>query len=188
MSTEAKGVVASGTPAFVEKKIVGDILTLTFGNKKVLEFDVSKLPAKQVQNLKMHGASQKYGDVAAKYTKERDFAGAIAHTEALWNANLNDNWTMKAVPVPKEIPPTVEELVIAFGRIMKLKPDAAQAGYDALPAEFKAQLPGLPDVAADVKQQRLDADKKALAGAPSNLASLMAQAKAAAAAPATPAA
>lgn len=181
MNTEAKGAVASGIPAFVEKKILGDVLTLTFGNKKVLEFDIAKLPATQVQNLKMHGASQKYGDVAAKYTKERDFAGAIAHTEALWNANMADSWNMKAAPVPKTRPLTDEELGEAFARAMKLPKDKAAAMFAGLNAEYRTMMRDMPEIKVAWDEILVERAKADLKGKVSTLADLMAKAAAAAA-------
>lgn len=186
MSTEAKGAVTSGIPAFVEKKIMGDILTLTFGNKKVLEFDISKLPAAQVQNLKMHGASQKYGDVAAKYTKERDFAGAIAHTEALWAANMADSWNMKATAVPKPRLLTDEELGECFARAMKLPKDQAAAMFAGLNAEYRMLMQNMPEIKVARDELAVEKAKADLKTKPSTLADLMARLKDAT--PATPAA
>ena len=178
MSTEAKGAVASGIPAFVEKKIVGDVLTLTFGNKKVLEFDVGKLPSDMVQALKMHGASQKLGDVAAKYTKERDFAAAIAHTEGLWNAMMGNSWTMKAIPVPKDKPLTDEELEEAFARAMKLAPAKAKPMFAGLTTEYREMMRELPEIKVAWKELQIEKEKANLTGKPSTLADLMASLKA----------
>lgn len=177
MSTEAKGAVAAGIPAFVEKKITGDVLTLTFGNKKVLEFDTAKLPAEQVQNLKMHGASQKLGDVAAKYTKERDFAGAIAHTEGLWNAMLAGSWTMKAIPVPKNKPLTDAELGEAFAKAMKLPTPKAAEMFATLSAEYREMMRELPEIKVAWTEILVAREKASLTGKPSSLADLMAKLK-----------
>lgn len=177
MSTDAKGAVAAGIPAFVERKITGDILTLTFGNKKVLEFDTSKLPAEQAQNLKMHGASQKYGDVSARYTKERDFAGAIKHTQALWDANMANSWTVKAIPVPKEKVLTDEELFEAFARAMKLALAKAKPIFDTLSAEYRTMMRELPEVKMAWKEIEIEREKTSLKGKPSTLADLMASLK-----------
>lgn len=177
MSTEAKGAVAAGIPAFVEKKITGDILTLTFGNRKVLKFDTAKLPAEQVQNLKMHGASQKLGDVAAKYTKDRDFAAAIAHTENLWNALMGNSWTVKATPVPKERPLTDAELEEAFAKAMKLPGEKAAPMFATLTAEYREMMRALPEIKIAWNEILVAREKANLTGKPSSLADLMAKLK-----------
>lgn len=176
MSTEAKGAVASGIPAFVEKKIEGNELVVTFGNGKALRFDTEKLPAEQVQNLKMHGTSQKLGDVAAKYTKERDYAGAIAHTEGLWNALMGNSWTMKAVP-PKERPLTDAELEEAFAKAMKLTKDKAAPMFAALTGEYREMMRGLPEIKVAWTEILVAREKASLTGKPSSLADLMAKLK-----------
>lgn len=178
MSTnEAKGAVAAGIPAFVEKKIEGNELIVTFGNGKVLRFDTEKLPAEQVQNLKMHGTSQKLGDVAAKYTKERDYAGAIAHTEGLWNALMGNSWTMKATPVPKERPLTDAELEEAFAKAMKLTKDKAAPMFAALTEEYREMMRGLPEIKVAWTEILVAREKASLTGKPSSLADLMAKLK-----------
>lgn len=182
MSTEAKGAVASGIPAFVEKKIEGNVLVLTFGNKKVLRFDTATLPLDQVQNLRMHGASQKIGDVAAKYTKERDYAGAIAHTEALWNALMGNSWTVKAVAVPKDKPLTDEELEEAFAKAMKLTREKAAPMFATLTAEYREMMRGLPEIKVAWTEILVAREKASLTGKPSSLADLMAKLKSAPAA------
>lgn len=179
MSTEAKGAVASGIPAFVEKKIAGDVLTLTFGNKKVLEFDTAKLPAEQIQNLKMHGASQKLGDVAAKYTKGRDFAGALKHTEELWNALMANSWTVKATAAPKDKPLTDGELEEAFAKAMKLTPAKAAPMFAALTEEYREMMRELPEIKVAWTEILVAREKANLTGKPSSLADLMAKLKSA---------
>lgn len=178
MSTEAKGAVTSGIPAFVEKKIEGNILVLTYGNGAVRRYDTERLPAEQIQNLKMHGTSQKLGDVAAKYTKERDFNGAITHTDGLWNAMLGNSWTMKATPVPKDKPLTDEELEEAFARAMKLAPAKAKPMFAGLTAEYRGMMRELPEIKVAWKELQIEKEKANLTGKPSTLADLMAQLKA----------
>lgn len=186
-TTEAKGAVASGVPAFVEKKVTGDVLTLTFGNKKVLRFDTAKLPAEQVQNLKMHGTSQKIGDVAAKYTKERDYPGAIKHTEALWDALMANSWTVKAIPVPKVRPLTDEELGEAFAKAMKLPAPKAAGIFATLSPEYREMMRELPEIKVAWNEILVAREKASLTGKPSSLADLMAKLKSEApAAPAAP--
>lgn len=188
MSTEAKGAVASGKTAFLTKKIEGNVLVLTYGNGKVLQFDTEKLPAKQIQNLKMHGASQKIGDVAAKYTEKRDFAGSIAHTEALWEAMLKDNWTIKVTPVPKEQPLTDAELEEAFAKAMKLTREKAAPMFAALTAEYRDLMRGLPEIKVAWTEILVAREKASLGGKPSSLADLMTKLRSAPAAPTAPAA
>lgn len=178
MSTNAKGVVTAGIPAFVEKKIDGNVLIVTFGNGKVLRFDTEKLPAEQVQNLRMHGASQKIGDVAAKYTKERDYAGAIKHTEALWDALMANSWTVKATAVPKDKPLTDEELGEAFAKAMKLTKDKAAPIFAALTAEYREMMRELPEIKVAWNEILVAREKASLTGKPSSLADLMAKLKA----------
>lgn len=176
-TTDAKGAVASGKTAFVTKKIEGNTLIITYGNGKVLRFDTEQLPAEQIQNLKMHGASQKYGDVAAKYSETRDYAKSIAHTEALWAANLAGSWTMKATAVPKDKPLTDDELLRAFTRAMKLPADKAVAQFMELNAEYRNLMRGLPEIKVAWTELQVELEKANLKGKPSNLADLMAKLK-----------
>lgn len=177
MSTEAKGAVAAGKTAFITKKIEGNILVITYGNGTVLQFDTEKLPAEQIQNLKMHGASQKLGDIAAKYTGERDFAASIAHTEGVWNAMMAGSWTMKAIPVPKERPLTDAELEEAFAKAMKLPKDKAAPMFAALTAEYREMMRGLPEIKVAWTEILVAREKASLTGKPSSLADLMAKLK-----------
>jgi type II secretory pathway component HofQ len=172
MSTDAKAI-----PSFVEKKIVGDVLILTYGNGKVLTLDISQLPAEQIQNHKMHGASQKYGDVSARYTKERDYAGAIKHTTALWEANMANSWTVKATAVPKEKILSDEELLEAFAKAMKLPHAKAQPMFETLTAEYRAMMRDLPEIKVAWREIEVAKEKANLTGKPSTLADLMASLK-----------
>lgn len=87
--------------AFQKKLVSGDAggkdfcLILEFGNKARREFDLTQLPgyvpgltdvAKRVFE---HGASQMLGDVSARSTRERDYVGALAALDDLWDRMLN---------------------------------------------------------------------------------------------------
>jgi len=96
MNTDAQAKVA-----FQTKLVSGDAggkdftLILKFGNGKQREFDLTKLPgyvagmADVAKRVFEHGASQMLGDVSARFTKDRDYSGALEAVDDLWDRMLN---------------------------------------------------------------------------------------------------
>lgn len=86
--------------AFQKKLVSGDTggrdfaLIIEYGNGKRREFDLTKLPgyvpglADVAKRVFEHGASQMLGDVSAKYTKDRDYGGALEAVDDLWERML----------------------------------------------------------------------------------------------------
>jgi hypothetical protein len=131
----------SGKTAFQTKLVSGDTggkdfwLILKYGNGQVLEFDLTLLPGYvpgltgAAKFIFEHGASQSLGDVSAAFTRERDFAGAVAATERRWQRLLGN-----------ETGPDLSELAAALSRAGNIPLEQATELVRAASKELRTAL------------------------------------------------
>ena len=176
----------SALTAFQKKAISGTELTLTFGNKTERKFDAAKVPGYApltgaALDGYMHGWSQKIGDTSAKYSKERDFAGALAAVDAAIEHILAGKFNAPAAgPAPRP----EADLIAALAAASKVKPAEAQALWAGLSDEVRKAVAGTPEMKAALAKLDSDRAQASLAAAkPTNLAELLKAAKAATEAP-----
>lgn len=153
----------TGKTAFQTKLVSGDTggrdftLILKYGNGQELKFDLTTVPgfvpglSGAAKFLYEHGASQCLGDVSAAFTRERDFAGAVAATERRWQRLLGN-----------EPGPDLSELAAALSQAGKIPLEQATALMQGASKEMRATL--LRDPQLQVALTTLKAEKaKALA-------------------------
>lgn len=180
----------SGKTAFQTKLVSGDTggkdfwLILKYGNGQKLEFDLTQLPGYvpgltgAAKFIFEHGASQCLGDVSAAFTRERDFAGAVAATERRWQRLLGN-----------ETGPDLSELAGALARAGKIPLEQATELVSGATKEMRTALLRDPQLQVALTALRAEKAKAAAAKAPkeaTTLASLLAGLQAGLPAPETP--
>ncbi len=177
----------SGKTSFQTKLVSGDVggkdfaLILQYGNGQELEFDLTTVPGYvpgltgAAKFLYEHGASQCLGDVSAAFTRERDFAGAVAATERRWQRLLGN-----------EVGPNLGELSEALSRAGGIPPEQANALVQAASKEMRTALLRDPQLQVALTALRAERAKAAAAKTPkaaTTLAGLLASLSAALSAP-----
>lgn len=68
---------------FLAKAIKDQTITFTLENGLKVVAELSKIHADVITDLTLHGLSQKVGDSAAKFSKERDYHGAFSAMQSV---------------------------------------------------------------------------------------------------------
>lgn len=86
----------SADPKFLEVDVkkVGKI-DFAFGNGQKLQFDVAKCNADIKHDAMLHGFNQKLRDTTAGFSKEKDYAGAIAALTEVMDTLYSGEWNRK---------------------------------------------------------------------------------------------
>lgn len=144
---------------FCDKEYDLDTLTgtFTFGNGKVLSFDLGKCSQAIKDQLAMHGASQKIGDSFAGV--KGNFAEGIGNAQdtidqlyaGVWKAARED-----------DARPRLAELAEAISRIKGVSLDAATKAVEAGTDEMRKQWRSNAKVKATIAQLRAEKAAKAL--------------------------
>ena len=180
----------SGKTSFQTKLVSGDVggkdfaLILKYGNGQELAFDLTTVPGYvpgltgAAKFLFEHGASQCLGDVSAAFTRERDFAGAVAATERRWQRLLGN-----------ETGPDLSELAAALSRAGKIPLEQATTLIRGASKEMRAALQRDPQLQVALTALRAERAKATAAKTPKEaqtLASLLAGLQASLPAPEAP--
>jgi len=130
-----------------------------FGNGARLELGLDHIPAATLEELTLHGLSQKGGDAASGFSKDRDFAGAYGAVSSVLENLRNGVWTSRSGT-------STSDLVTAIARILKIDEDAAQAKVDAATEEQMLVIRKNPQIVEVVRKLQADRAKEAAKGAP----------------------
>lgn len=124
------------------------------GNGKHIQVKLSDMPAAIVTQLALHGLSQKIGDSAAGFSKDKDYAGAmeamtrVVHNlvEGKFNGDREGN--------------SREDLILAVSRIQKIDVEAVRKTLAKATPEKITELqkhPAIKKELAQIKAERLAA-------------------------------
>jgi uncharacterized protein (DUF2267 family) len=130
---------------FLSKIVPSDIggeastVVFSFGNGLRTKLSLKELKPEIVEQLAIHGLSQKAGDSASGMSKDRDFSGAYAAVQAVLDNLRNGLWSSRAGS-------STSDLVTVIAKIMKLSEDEAQAKVDAATEEQLLAIKKNPQV------------------------------------------
>lgn len=117
----------------------------TLGNGQSIVGELDKLDAATVERLAVHGLSQKIGDAASSFSKDRDFLGAFASMSGVWETLLAGGWNQKGGG-------GTSDLVAAVAKLKGVSLEEAQAAIDKATEEQVAQLKKHPAIKAEIAE------------------------------------
>lgn len=163
MAKEKEVVVA--TPKFLTKTIKDQVITFTLQNGLKVVAEMAKVHADVITDLILHGMSQKIGDAAAKFSKERDFHGAFSAMQTVCD-NLEDGlWSGRGS--------VVADLAQALHNLTKAPIDQIEAQLRIANEEELAVFTSDVSVKAELAKIKLArAEAKVKAAEPSDLKKL----------------
>lgn len=158
---------------FLSKLLPGDVggkprtVQYVFGNGTRLELSLADVPEEMVEQLAIHGLSQKGGDAASGFSKTRDFVGAYGAVQDVLTNLRNGLWSSRAGS-------STSDLVQAIARVLKIELEEAQAKVDKADDEQLAVIRKNPHVVKMVRDIQAERAKEAAKTAP-KLGDLMAE-------------
>lgn len=135
-------------------------IVFTLGNGSQIVAGLDEVPAEMIERLALHGLSQKIGDAAANYSKERDFLGAFGGMSQVWDNLRAGVWANRAGG-------GTSDLVAAIAKIKGVSLEEAQAAVDKATEEQVAGLKKHPAVKAEIAKIIAARAKEASKTAPS---------------------
>lgn len=120
-----------GKTAFIEKETLfaedgkPETLRIKWGNGVERRYDLTRMPEKIRYEAEGHGYSQKLGDISARFSKERNFAGAVETTDASYNSMLAGAWNLKGGSTGPRV--SDEDLIRGLREILKISENEAKA-------------------------------------------------------------
>ena len=117
----------------------------TLGNGQSIVGELDKLDAATVERLAVHGLSQKIGDAASSFSKDRDFLGAFASMSGVWETLLAGGWNQKGGG-------GTSDLVAAVAKLKGVSLEEAQAAIDKANEEQLAALRKHPAIKAEIAE------------------------------------
>lgn len=143
-----------------EKKIEGDVLTVTFlETNEELTVNINDIPAETISRLAMHGLSQKIGDSYAG----ADAAESFARANGVASDLKDGNWSTRVAASGPRTTQLAEALAAATGKPL----EEAAAKLEEMDDEGKKNLRAHPQIKvelANIKAKKAaDAAAKAVA-------------------------
>ena len=135
------------------------VVSIEFGNGKVVELDTNTCSPEMKTLLMLHGASQKIGDSYAG--AKGDFASAVASAQAVVDQLLAGEWTSSG----EERGPRLAELAEAIARIKGVPVEKAMAAVEKATDEQRKGFRANAQVKAAIAQARAEKAQKALEAA-----------------------
>lgn len=135
------------------------VVSIEFGNGKVVELDTNTCSPEMKTLLMLHGASQKIGDSYAG--AKGDFASAIASAQGVIDQLLAGEWTSSG----EERGPRLAELAEAISRIKNVDVAKAMAAVEKATDEQRKAWRSNAQVKAAIAQARAEKAQKALEAA-----------------------
>ena len=156
----AKPAAEASKPKFAEKEYDLDtgVVTFTFGNGTVLNFDTNELSAEMRSQLMLHGMSQKGGDSYAG--AKGNYSEAIQNVKDVWEQLKQGVW--RAARGEGDAKPRLAELAEAIARIKQVPIEASTAAVEAGTEEQRKAWRGNAKVKAVIAQIRAEKAAKAL--------------------------
>lgn len=130
------------------------------GNGSKLSLSLDELKPETVEQLALHGLSQKGGDACSGLSKTRDFSGAYAAVQTVLDNLRNGLWTSRAGS-------STSDLVTVLAEILKIDEEAAQTKVDTATEEQLAAIRKNPQVKAAIAKLQEKRAKEAAKSAPS---------------------
>jgi hypothetical protein len=149
MSTQNVKFLTKVTPSDVGGKEA--TVRFVLGNKVEVVCCLEDYTESMVQQLAIHGLSQKVGDAASGFSKARDFHGAFGSMQAVADNLLNGLWASRSGS-------SLSDLVQALCNLQGLSVEDAQAAVDKADEEQLSTLKKHPAVRkeiADIVSKRL---------------------------------
>jgi hypothetical protein len=125
-------------------------MVFTLGNGQQIVAGLEGLAPEIVERLAIHGLSQKIGDAAADFSKERDFLGAFTSMGKVWENLQAGLWASKGGG-------GTSDLVAAIAKIKGVSLEEAQAAVGKANEEQLATLkkhPAIKEAIAKIQAMR----------------------------------
>ena len=138
------------TPSDVGGK--SNVVQFVLGNGLRVEADLSAMAQGMIDQLTLHGLSQKVGDAAAGFSKAGDYSGAFGAMQQVVDNLIAGQWSTRGQGGG------ISDLVQAICELRGVELDAAQAAIDAMDEEQLKRVASHPQVKAkiaDIKAARL---------------------------------
>lgn len=132
-------------------------VVFTLGNGQSLTAGLDGLAEEIVERLAVHGLSQKIGDAAANFSKERDFLGAFGAMQAVYDNLKAGAWASRSGG-------GTSDLVAAIAKIKGVSLEDAQGAVDRATEEQIRDLkkhPAVKEAIAKIQAQRAKEAAKA---------------------------
>lgn len=136
------------------------VVACVFGNGLRVEVDVAGLTEEIKERLMYHGLSQKLGDSAAGFSRDRDFSGGFAAVQATADNLIAGVWASRASS-------GTSDLVAAIAELRGVEVDAAQAAVDKMTEDQIAAIrkhPAIKEAIARMQAERLKQAAKTAEG------------------------
>lgn len=143
---------------FLSKIMPGDVggkpnvVQFILGNGLKVEADLTAMAGGMVEQLALHGLSQKVGDSAAGFSKAGDYSGAFGAMQQVVDNLYAGQWSTRGQGGG------VSDLVQAIAELRGVELDAAQAAVDAMDEDQLKRVTSHPQIkakVADIKAMRL---------------------------------
>jgi len=150
---------------FLEKILPSDIggepstVVFAFGNGARLKLSLKELKPETVEQLAIHGLSQKGGDATSSMSKDRDFASAYSAVATVLDNLRNGLWSSRSGS-------STSDLVTAIARILKIDEEAAQKKVDLASEEQLSAIRKNPEIKAMIAKIQEARAKEAAKSAP----------------------
>lgn len=130
----------------------------TLGNGSKLVASLKGLKPEMVERLAIHGLSQKIGDSASGFAKDRDFLGALGSMSAVWENLQAGLWASRSGG-------GTSDLVAAIAKIKGVSLEDAQAAVDKANEDQIAGLKKHPAIKEAIAKIQAARAKEAAKGA-----------------------
>lgn len=157
--------MANENTKFLSKILPSDVggkpkaVVFALGNGTKLELCLDEVPAEMIEQLAIHGLSQKVGDSCSSLSKDRDFTGAYANMQQVITNLRNGVWSNRAGS-------STSDLVVAISRILKCSEEEAQARVDKATEEQLTAIRKNPQIKEVVTKLQAERAKEAAKTAP----------------------
>lgn len=130
------------------------------GNGAKLSLSLDELKPETVEQLALHGLSQKGGDACSGMSKDRDFAGAYGAIQTVLDNLRNGLWSSRAGS-------STSDLVTVLAKILGIEEEEAQLKVDRANEEQLSAIRKNPQVKAAIAKLQEARAKEAAKSAPS---------------------
>ncbi len=157
--------MANENTKFLSKILPSDVggkprtVQFLFGNGSRLELGLDAVPAATLEDLALHGLSQKGGDATSGFSKDRDFTGAYGAVATVLDNLRNGVWTSRAGS-------STADIVVAIARILKIDEEAAQKKVDTATEEQLTAIRKNPQIREVITKLQAERAKEAAKSAP----------------------
>ena len=146
----AQKFLSKVTPSDVGGK--ANVVQFVLGNGLRVEADLSAMASGMIDQLALHGLSQKVGDAAAGFSKAGDYSGAFGAMQQVVDNLIAGQWSTRGQGGG------ISDLVQAIAELRGVELDQAQAAIDAMDEEQLKRVTSHPQIkakVADIKAARL---------------------------------